>query len=141
MVFADYKLQMILRENYSSQLKEDPHVRWYLDYDKLIDFPFDALHLAARRNYFRVQSDHLQYLISDSTGLQRVQKIFHRINFIMDDLSKNIGYTSTTDLFAHILDREYLMYGKLSIFVYDAQKFKDMYHLVKKRLDLSVKMV
>lgn len=130
-IFTDHKLQMILRENYSSQLKEDPQVRWYVDFDKLIDFPFDALHLAARRNYFRVQSDHLQYLISDSLGLQRVQKIFHRINYIMDDLSRNIGYASTDDLFSQVLDREYLMYGKLSVFVYDARQFKETYHLVK----------
>lgn len=130
-VFADHKLQMILRENYSSQLKEDPYIRWYLDYDKLIDFPFDALHLAARRNYFRVQSDHLQYLISDSLGLQRVQRIFHQINYIMDDLSKNIGFSSIDDLFSRVLDRDYLMYGKLSVFVYDARQFKETYHLVK----------
>lgn len=130
-VFTDHKLQMVLRENYSSQLREDPQVQWYLDFDKLIDFPFDALHLAARQNYFRAQSDYLQYLISDSLGLQRVQKIFHRINYIMEDLSKNIGYSSTNDLFSHVLDREYLMYGKLSVFVYDAQQFKETYHLVK----------
>ena len=130
-IFPDHKLRMKLRENYSSQLKQDPQLEWYLDYDKFIDIPFDALHLAARKNYFRVQADHIQYLIADSLGLKRVLKIFDRLNFIMDDLSEKIGYNSTDDLFSRILDREYLMMGKITVFVYRAQEFQTRYHLKK----------
>jgi hypothetical protein len=130
-VFPDHKLRMILRENYSGQLKEDPQVEWYLDFDKFIEMPFDALHLAARRHYFRIQDDYIQYLIADSLGLQQVQKAFHRLNYIMDDLSKHLGYTSTADLFSQVLDREFLMYGKLTVFAYSADEFQILYCLKK----------
>jgi hypothetical protein len=130
-VFPDHKLRMILRENYSGQLKEDPQVEWYLDFDKFIEMPFDALHLAAKKHYFRIQGDYIQYLIADSVGLQQVQKVFHRLNYIMDDLSKHIGYSSTADLFSQVLDREFLMYGKLTVFVYNADEFQTTYCLKK----------
>lgn len=128
-IFANHNLRMRLRENYSSQLKEDPQLEWYLDYDKFIEIPFDALHLAARKNYFRLPGDHIQYLIADSLGLKQVLKVFNRMNYIMDDLSNKIGYSSTSDLFSRILDQEYLMMGKITVFVYNAQDFQTSYHL------------
>ena len=130
-IFSDHSLRMKLRENYSGQLKQDPQLEWFLDYDKFVDIPFDALHLAARKNYFRVQGEHIQYLIADSLGLQKVLKVFNRVNLIMDDLSKKIGYTSTGDLFARILDRQYLIMGKMTVFVFNAREFQDRYLLKK----------
>ncbi len=129
--FHPQKIRMWLRENYARQLEEDPYVEWYLDYDRCIHIPFDALHLMARGNYFRVQNQNVQFMASDSLGLDLVRKNFGPIEHLFQDFSEKLGYPSLDEHFSRVFDLRFLMYEKLTVLVYDPDEFQQRYRLKK----------
>jgi len=129
LVFPEYRLRLLLKENYSGQLEKDPYVDWFVDYNKNIHIPFDALHLLARKQVFRIGGQNLQFLMADSAGIELVKPIYPRLNSILENLSRKLQYDSTAALQGSLTKDYYLWEDRLTIFVYDSSRFKDMYQL------------
>ncbi|MBN2366944.1 MAG: hypothetical protein JXL67_12310, partial [Calditrichaeota bacterium] len=128
-VFPQARIRMLLRQNYAGQLNKDPLVELYLDYYRTIRIPFDALHLMARKRYFRIESEEIQFIIADSSGLKLAQHVHNQLNFIMNDLSRKLKYHSAADATSELFDRNYLLQKKLTVFVYNPDTFIEMYQL------------
>jgi hypothetical protein len=129
--FPKSRIRMIIKQNYQSQLDEDPTIQYYLDYGKCCDIPFDAFHLIARKDFYKVKDNDIQYFVSRTSNQDYIKSNFARVQLILKDLSSRLGYKSSSEAISKQFFRDLLINQRITIFCYDSSEFKQTYNLKK----------
>ncbi len=127
--FPKTRLRMVVKQNYQSQLDKDPTIQYYLDYGKCCDIPFDAFHLIARKGYYKIKDNDIQFFVSKTSNQNYIKSTFAQVQLILKDLSYQLGYKSISGVISKQYFRDLLINRRITIFCYDSTEFKQRYNL------------
>lgn len=126
--FPSFKLRTTILDDYNHHLLSNPLVDLLNESaTKYINISFDALHIMACMNHFKLITDGILYYAADSVSVRLIRSI--KLHSIFKDFSARMGYKSPTEVVRKLLKKESYMNENLVFFVYDYDAIREKYRL------------